>query len=79
LEDKMVLDTVKQVISDQLELDINDITAESSLTEDLKADSVDVVGIIMNLEAEFGLEFPYEELEKIATVGDAVKYIEEHQ
>lgn len=75
----MVLDTVKQVISDQLELDINDITAESSLTEDLKADSVDVVGIIMNLEAEFGLEFPYEELEKIATVGDAVKYIEDHQ
>lgn len=75
----MVLDTVKQVIADQLELDINDITAESSLTEDLKADSVDVVGIIMNLEAEFGLEFPYEELEKIATVGDAVKYIEDHQ
>jgi acyl carrier protein len=75
----MVLDTVKQVIADQLELDINDITAESSLTEDLKADSVDVVGIIMNLEAEFGIEFPYEELENIATVGDAVKYIENHQ
>jgi acyl carrier protein len=75
----MVLDTVKQVIADQLELDINDIKAESSLTEDLKADSVDVVGIIMNLEAEFGLEFPYEELENIATVGDAVKFIENHQ
>ncbi len=75
----MILDTVKQIISDQLELDINDITRESSLTEDLKADSVDVVGIIMNLEAEFDLEFPYEELEKISTVGDAVDYIKAHQ
>ena len=75
----MVLDTVKEVIADQLELDINDITRESSLTEDLKADSVDVVGIIMKLESEFGLEFPYEELESIATVGDAVDYIEAHK
>ena len=72
----MVLDKVREVIADQLELDINDITRESSLTEDLKADSVDVVGIIMNLEAEFELEFPYEELENITTVGDAVDYIE---
>jgi acyl carrier protein len=72
----MVLDTVKEVIASQLELDVNDITRESSLTEDLKADSVDVVGIIMKLESEFNLEFPYEELETIATVGDAVDYIE---
>ncbi len=75
----MVLDKVKDIIADQLELDVKDITAESSLTEDLKADSVDVVGIIMNLEAEFGLEFPYEDLEKIATVGDAVNYIQSQQ
>ncbi len=72
----MVLETVKEVIASQLELDVNDITRESSLTEDLKADSVDVVGIIMKLESEFNLEFPYEELETIATVGDAVDYIE---
>ena len=75
----MILDKVIEIIAEQLELDAKDITAKSSLTEDLKADSVDVVGIIMNLEGEFGLEFPYEDLEKIATVGDAVKYIEEQQ
>ena len=75
----MVLETVKKVIADQLELDENDISRESSLTEDLKADSVDVVGIIMKLESEFGLEFPYDELEAIATVGDAVDYIEKNK
>jgi len=75
----MVLDKVKEVIADQLELDVNDIKRESSLTEDLKADSVDVVGIIMKLESEFGMEFPYDELESIATVGDAVDYIESNK
>lgn len=73
----MVFETVRSVIAEQLGIDEDVITMEASLTEDLKADSVDVVGIIMNLEAEFGLEFPYDDLEKIVTVGDAVRYIEE--
>jgi acyl carrier protein len=72
----MVFETVRSVIAEQLGIDEEVITMEASLTEDLKADSVDVVGIIMNLEAEFGIEFPYDDLEKIVTVGDAVRYIE---
>ena len=72
----MIFDKVKEIIAQQLEVEPAKITMEAKLNEDLKADSVEVVGIIMNLEAEFGMEFPYEDLEKIKTVGDAVKYIE---
>jgi acyl carrier protein len=75
----MVFDKVKEIIVQQLEVEADKVTMEAKLNEDLKADSVEVVGIIMNLEAEFGMEFPYEDLEKIKTVGDAVKYIEEKQ
>lgn len=75
----MVFETVRNIIAEQLEIAAEEITMESSLTEDLKADSVDVVGIIMNLETEFSLEFPYEDLEQVATVGDAVRYIESKQ
>ncbi len=72
----MVFEKVKQIITEQLEIDPAKITMDAKLNEDLKADSVEVVGIIMNLEAEFGMEFPYEDLESIKTVGDAVRYIE---
>lgn len=72
----MVFEKVKEIITQQLEIDPAKVTMEAKLNEDLKADSVEVVGIIMNLEAEFNMEFPYEDLEKIKTVGDAVKYIE---
>ena len=75
----MTFEKVRDIIAEQLEMDPASITEASSLSDDLKADSVEVVGIIMNIEAEFGLEFPYEDLENIKTVGDAVKYIEEHQ
>jgi len=74
----MVFDKVKEIITQQLEVDPAKITMDAKLNEDLKADSVEVVGIIMNLEAEFSMEFPYEDLEKIKTVGDAVRYIEAH-
>lgn len=73
----MVFEKVKQIIAQQLEVDPSKVTMEAKLNEDLKADSVEVVSIIMNLEAEFGMEFPYEDLEKIKTVGDAVNYIEQ--
>lgn len=73
----MVFEKVRDIIAEQLELDPSAITMESSLADDLHADSVEVVGVIMNMETEFGLEFPYEELEKIKTVGDAVAYIQE--
>jgi acyl carrier protein len=74
----MVFEKVKEIITQQLEVDPAKVTMDAKLNEDLKADSVEVVGIIMNLESEFNMEFPYEDLEKIKTVGDAVKYIEEH-
>ncbi|MGI5877343.1 MAG: acyl carrier protein [Christensenellales bacterium] len=73
----MTFEKVRDIIAEQLEIDPGEIMLESNLAEDLKADSVDVVGIIMNLEAEFGLEFPFEDLESIKTVGDAVSYIDE--
>ncbi|NLG37796.1 MAG: acyl carrier protein [Clostridiales bacterium] len=73
----MTFEKVRDIIAEQLEIDPGEIMLESSLADDLKADSVDVVGIIMNLEAEFGLEFPFEDLESIKTVSDAVSYIDE--
>ncbi len=72
----MVFDKVKEVIAEQLELEADSITMESSLVDDLKANSVDVVGVVMALEEEYGIEFPYDDIDSIATVGDAVKYIE---
>jgi acyl carrier protein len=74
----MVFDKVKEIITQQLEVDPAKVTMDAKLNEDLKADSVEVVGIIMSLEQEFSMEFPYEDLEKIKTVGDAEKYIEGH-
>jgi acyl carrier protein len=73
----MTFEKVREIIAEQLEISPDEIMLESNLSEDLKADSVDVVGIIMNLEAEFGLEFPFDDLENIKTVGDAVSYIDE--
>lgn len=73
----MVFEKVREVIAEQLEISPSEIVPESKLAEDLKADSVDIVGIVMNLENEFGLEFAFEDLEGIKTVADAVKYIEE--
>lgn len=72
----MTFEKVREIIAEQLEISPGEIMLESNLSEDLKADSVDVVGIIMNLEAEFGLEFPFDDLESIKTVGDAVAYID---
>ena len=72
----MVFEKVRSIIAQQLEIPEERIEATSRLSEDLDADSVEVVGIIMNLEAEFGMEFPYENLDNIKTVGDAVAYIE---
>ncbi|MEX1376985.1 MAG: acyl carrier protein [Eubacteriales bacterium] len=72
----MVFDKVKEVIAEQLELDADSITMESSLLDDLKANSVDVVGVVMALEEEYDIEFPYDDIDSISTVGDAVRYIE---
>ena len=73
----MVFDKVKEIICDQLDLDEEKVTLEASITEDLGADSLDVVDLVMSLEEEFNIEIPDEEVENIKTVGDIVKFIEE--
>ena len=69
---------VKAVIVDQLGADESSITLESSFVDDLGADSLDIVELIMGLETEFEIEIPDDQAEKISTVGDAVNYIKEN-
>ncbi len=71
----MEFDKIAQAISSQLGIDKAGITRESRLIEDLKADSLDVVELIMDLEQEYNIEIPNEELPKIHTVGDIADYI----
>jgi len=71
----MVFEKVKKLIVDQLGVEEDDIAMESSFIDDLGADSLDIVELIMALEEEFSLEIPDNEAEKITTVGDAVGYI----
>jgi len=74
----MVFEKVKEIIVDQLGVEEDEVTMESSFIDDLNADSLDIVELIMALEEEFDLEIPDEEAEKIVTVGDAVEYIKAH-
>ena len=71
-------DKVKEVIMDKLGADEDKITAEASFVDDLGADSLDTVELIMQLEEDFGMEIPDEEAEKLTTVGSAVDYIDSH-
>ncbi|MGI6050473.1 MAG: acyl carrier protein [Acetivibrionales bacterium] len=75
----MVFDKVKDIIVEQLGVDEEEVKMEASFIDDLGADSLDIVELIMALEEEFDLEIPDKEAEKIATVGDAVEYIKAHQ
>lgn len=74
-----VFDQVKGIIVEQLGVEAEEVKPESSFVEDLGADSLDIVELVMALEEEFDMEIPDEDAEKIKTVGDAVKYIEDHQ
>jgi acyl carrier protein len=69
-------DRVKKVVVEQLEVDEKEVTLEASFVDDLGADSLDVVELVMGLEEEFDVEIPDEDAEKIAKVGDAVSYID---
>lgn len=75
----MVFDKVKDIIVDQLDVDEDKVTMEANIAEDLGADSLDVVDLIMSLEEEFDIEIPDEAAENIKVVSDVVKYIEDHQ
>ena len=67
---------VKKIIVEQLGVEENEVTTEASITEDLGADSLDQVELVMAFETEFGIDIPDEEAEKIKTVGDAVTKID---
>ncbi|MCD4812619.1 acyl carrier protein [bacterium] len=69
---------VKEIIVDQLGVNADEVTIEASFIEDLGADSLDTVELVMALEEEFSLEIPDEEAEKIKSVGDAVEFIKSH-
>ena len=72
----MVFDKVKELISEQLDVKADDITEASNIQDDLGADSLDVVDLVMALEDEFDVEIPEDQVENIKTVGDIVKFIE---
>ena len=72
----MVFDKIKDIIVEQLDVEEDAVTMEASITEDLGADSLDVVDLVMSIEESFDVEIPDEEVEYIKTVGDIVKYIE---
>ncbi len=70
---------VKEIIVEQLGVTADQVTPEAKFIEDLGADSLDTVELVMALEEEFGQEIPDEEAEKLQTVGDVIKYVEEKQ
>ena len=75
----MVFEKVRAILCEQLDLPEADVTMESDIQEDLGADSLDLVDLLMSLEDDFDLEVPDEDVEKIKTVGDLVHYIEAHK
>ena len=74
-----VSEKVKSIIVEQLGVDADEVTAEASFTEDLGADSLDIVELVMAFEEEFGIEIPDEDAEKIGRVKEAISYIEQTQ
>ena len=75
----MIFDRIRDIIIEQLQVEESDVTMDTNLMKDLSADSLDAVEIIMAIEDEYGIEIPDEEAEKIQTVGDLVRYVEENK
>ena len=73
-----VAEKVRSIIVEQLGVEADEVTPEASFTEDLGADSLDIVELVMAFEEEFGIEIPDEDAEKIGKVSEAVAYIEQH-
>lgn len=72
----MNLEKIKEVVAEQLGVDTAELTPETSLKDDLNADSLDLFQIIMSLEEEFGIEIPTEDTESIGTIGDIERYLQ---
>lgn len=79
MTDANTYDRLKKIIVEQLGVDEEEVTPQASFVDDLNADSLDLVELIMSLEEEFGMEISDEDAERIQKVQDAVDYIEEHQ
>jgi acyl carrier protein len=79
LDREEILGKIQEITADRLGVDETDVTPDASFREDLEADSLDLVELIMELEEQFGMEIPDEEAEKITTVEEAVDYVMEHQ
>ena len=79
MDQNEVFDKVKKIVVDRLGVTDDQVTMDASFTEDLGADSLDTVELVMAFEEEFGMEIPDEEAEKLRTVGDAINYIQTHQ
>jgi acyl carrier protein len=79
MERDEILEKIREITADRLGVDEGEVTPEASFREDLEADSLDLVELIMELEEQFGMEIPDEEAEKITTVEEAVDYVSEHQ
>ena len=73
----MIFEKVAAILAEQLDVELDTIKMETSLVDDLGADSLDVVDLVMSLEDEFDVEIPDEDVENVRTVGDIVKYLEE--
>ena len=73
----MIFEKVAAILAEQLDAEEESITLETNLVEDLGADSLDVVDLVMTLEDEFDMEIPDEDVENVRTVGDIVKYLED--
>ena len=74
-----VFERLHKILAEQFEIDEDDITLNSDIVDDLGADSLDLVDLVMSIEDEFEIEVPDEAIEEIKTVDDAVKYIEDHE
>ena len=79
MSEKEIFQKLKTIIVDQLGVNEENVTMEATFVDDLAADSLDIVELIMNIEEEFDLEIPDNDTEKIVTIGDVVKYIEEYK
>ena len=73
-----IVDKVKKIIAEKLSVDLEEIVPEASFTDDLGADSLDLVELIMSMEEEFDIEISDEDAEKLVTVKDALEYVETH-
>ncbi len=74
----MVFEKIRKILCEQFELEEDRVTMDSNLIGDLGADSLDVIDLAMSIEDEFDIEVPDDEIEKIKTVGDIVRFVEDH-